>query len=302
VGAEGTTTETANLTAALATLTGVRHYWYVGTCSDATGYAAWEAHVTTKSYARPGLRCQAIVAFAGTQALAQTRAVAQNYERLTLVHQTGCDVHPAFLAGGICGELAMGYDADPSANLNGLQLNWLPPAPLASEWPDDDDINSALCDGVTIIRSTESGAYMVKHVTTRSKDSTGTYADRRAWSGHKIKGADSFCDTIIARHAAQFQGYKLKDDKRDSAGKIDSNQYIPAKTTTPSLLKKWAIGVVREYGESGLNVLQNENATIASMRFQRDPNNVNRVEAAINIEIIDHHDQSTFRVDEVSAG
>jgi len=302
-GADGTTTEVANFTAALATMTGVRRYWLGSSLPATLGHTALKAHLAAISTPRPGFRSQGVVCYTGTQAAAETAAVAQNYERITLVHQTGTNHDAAHLVGSIIGTLQKAYEADATANLNGIALPGIDAAYAVADWPDGDDRNDALTDGVTCIGSNEGGAYLVKHVTTRSKTTAGgTVPDLRAWAGHKVSGADHFADTVLVRHQQAFAGYKLIDDQLDANGAVNPNQALPRKTTTPFWVKRWVAGIYDEYGPSGLNHLQNIEASKEALRVVRDPNRPQRTEAALKIEVIDLYDQATFRIDEVSAG
>jgi phage tail sheath gpL-like len=302
-GADGTTTEAANLLAALATMTGVRRYWIASTLIDSTSHGHLQTHLTTVSAPRPGFRSQGVVCSCGTQANAETAAVARNYERLTLVHQTGTNHDAAHLVGIAVGTLCKAYEADATANLNGIPLPGIDAAYDTADWPDGEDRNDALTDGVTLIGSNEGGAYLVKHVTTRSKTAAGgTVPDYRAWSGHKISGADHFADTVLLRHQQAFNGFKLIADPTDSKGAFNPNATMPRKTTCPSWVKRWLYGIFDEYGPDGLNHLSDITAAKTALRVVRDPNKLSRTESAIKINVIELYDQATFRIDEVSAG
>jgi phage tail sheath gpL-like len=303
-GAEGSTTEAANLTTALATLNAVRRYYVAITAQDQSGTAlgALKTHITSKSSPNPGLRSVGIGAHQATQALAETRAVTLNEPRVWLLHQTGSDHDPAELVGFYVGLVSQKLSADFTANLNGARLDGINAANAVSDWPDDDDKNDAITDGVTLIASDNSGSYVVKPITTKSKDSTGAVADRRAAGIHKVSGADSFCDQLLATYRARFGGYKLTDDQTDANGNLNPNQRIPRNTVTPSTFKPWILDLYDQWGPNDQAHLQNIEESKSAIRIVRDPSNSERLEVALNIQVVDHLSQATFRVDEVSAG
>ena len=303
-GAEGSTTEAANLATALATLNAVRKYYILITAQDQAGTAIGNAksHVVDKSAPNPGLRSVVIGAHQATQSLAETRAVALNEPRVWLLHQTGSDHDPAELVGYYGGIVSRAQSTDFTANLTGARLDGINAASSVSGWPDRDDMNDAITDGVTLIGSDDRGAFVVKAITTKSKDPTGAVADRRAAGIHKVSGADAFCDQILTTYVQRFGAYKLTADQTDSSGNINANQKIPEKTITPSTFRPWILDIYDAWGPRGNNTLQRIDESKESVRVVLDPNNAERLEVGLNIHVVDILSQTTFRVDEVSAG
>jgi phage tail sheath gpL-like len=306
-GVEGTTTEAASLATALAAIDGARYYYVICGCGIVPGTdTAWDnlkTHIVNKSYPNPGLRSDAIVGYPGPLSEAQTLAIAQNYERFQIVAQEGSDHTCMDLAAeiGALRHLEEAAGSDFTVNLNGRALT-LNPAFAVADWPTASEQSDAIGDGVTVVASNDVTSYLVKSTTTRSKDATGTTNDWRSLGKHKVSGADAVCDDVVQWHRQSFQGFKLTADRTDSSGNIDYNQKLPPNTTTPYNYKKALINRLRRWGEDGLGHLQDIDATVDGLRVVLDDNLPNRIEVSMQLHVVDHLDQATHRVDEVSSG
>ena len=155
-GAEGTTTEAANVTTALTTIDNVRKYYIVSSANDATSLTLFKNHTVTKSEPKRGLRSRVISAYTGSLATAQTLSITQNYERSQIVWQPNSEHDCAELAGAFAAILQKREQTSFSHNFNGESLTGhILPAFSAADWPDGDDLEDAIIDGITSIASTD---------------------------------------------------------------------------------------------------------------------------------------------------
>jgi len=301
-GADGATTEAANQLAALAIIDAARYYWIGCSVVHATEIGQLETHVANKSEPRPGLRSCGVVGYNHTLAGCQTLATGTNSERIRYVFQPASEHDPAELVGNFLAVLQKRYEADPTANLDGYRgSDWnILPAYAQSNWPDTDDQNDAINDGISIIASDQSGSYLVMDCTSRSKNAAGTVDDFRATEGHRVYGADLVVDRMLQRYALQFGNKKLKSDELLADGTINANQKIPANTVTPSTFKPWIKQELRRAGDDA--ILQEVAASQESLRVERDVANGGRLACGMDLHVIDLLHQATFRFAEVSTG
>jgi phage tail sheath gpL-like len=300
-GADGSTTELANFTAALVTLEGVRDY-YMGQSIGTPGGSAFAAHIALKSEPVSGLRSVGVVAFTGTLANAATAAIARNYERIQLVWQANSEHDYAELVGYVLAVRAKRESTDSAFSFDGYrQTDWLvKPTKAVADWPDLTDQNDAINDGITCIASDNAGSYVVMSVNTRSKNSGGTIDDFRATETHRVSVSDELVDELLATYAATYGSTKLRSDELLPNGQPNPNQRLPRGVVTPSTFKPWIRDLIAEYYNGGK--LQNLDAMLGSVEVVRSVDNSGRLECGFDINVIDHLHQATFRVAETSAG
>jgi phage tail sheath gpL-like len=301
-GADGSTTEAAQLATALGSLEAIRKYYIVTSTWATAGLAALALHVSNKSEPNPGLRSFGICGYTGTLAGAQTLANARNYERLALVHQAGSEHDPAELAGNVAAIVQKHQARDSAANLDSYrQQDWLIKPPFsAADYPDGDDLNDAINDGITAIGADDNGSYLTMWLTTRSKNAAGTVDDFRATEAHRVSVADEFVDEMLATYAIRYSNAKLRSDQTLADGSVDPNQRIPGGVVTAETLKPFIKQQLNIFEDTAR--IQNAEASKESLRTVRDPSNSGRVEAGLELHAIDHLHQLTARVAEVSTG
>ena len=301
-GADGTTTEAANTATALATLEATRKYYIVSSAYDATTLGHFKTHIVNKSEPRRGLRSVAIAAHPGTLAAATTVATGLNYERVQLVWFEKPDSDCAEIAGLIAGVRQKAESRDATTNAT-VQDGANPIAGLIAnafsnaDWPTDTDLNDAINDGLSPIKSSDTGPQWVMSTNTRSKNSAGTQDDFRATETHRVSGADLQVDEVLADWALNMAGKKLEDDELLPDGKPNPNQKLRAGVVRPSTYKPSLVRQLQDFYDKGH--LQNLQATKDSVRVVK---NGSRLECGYNLHIIDHALQATFRVAEVSTG
>lgn len=302
-GADGATTETANLTAALNTITNTRFYYNGFSVWSSAAIAPIKTHIATKSEANPGLRCRAFTAYTGTLTALQTMAIACNQERRHFVHQENSEWDTAEL---VANAIAIHQKAerDRGGFVHDLyrDADWFCPGVYdAADRPTSTEINDSVTDGIIQIASDEIGSYMVMSVNSRSKDSTGAIDDFRATETHRVSFMDDFADTLLIRDAIQYgTGFKLQQDLKKPDGSIDYNQNVPTRTLTPSRYKPFVAKVIQEFADDG--VLQNAPAWLDSLDTFIDNNNVSRLGARASGRTADIRHQQTFELAETTPG
>jgi phage tail sheath gpL-like len=301
-GVEGSTTEAANTLTALNTIVASRKYYLVSSALDATTLGHFKTHIATKAEPRQGKRTVAIAAYTGSLANCQTLATGRNYERLAIAWQYNSEHDAAEIAGNVAAVRSKREQTDSAYNFAGYgEADWLIlPAFAESDWPDGDDQNDAINDGITCIASNEGRSYIVMSVDTRSKNPAGTVDDFRACETHRISVCDEFVDERINATELNFRGKKLMDDERLQNGAINTNQRIIPGVIRPSYLRKPIYQQLDEYEAAGK--LQNIAASKEALRIVKSKANASRVECALNLHVIDHAHQFTYRVSEVSSG
>ncbi len=301
-GVEGSTTEAATTLTALNAFANVRKYYLVSSANDATTLGNFKTHLSTKAEPKQGSRSVCIAAYTGSLATAQTLAIAKNYERLQLVWQRNSDHDCAELAGNMAA-IRQKYEAvDSTFNFAGYSgSDWnIKEAFAVSDWLSGDDQNDAINDGITPVASKSGGSYVVMSVDTRSKNSAGTIDDFRACESHRISGADEFVDELLVGTALNFQGKKLKNDEFLADGSVNTNQRIVRGVLTPSQMKPAIFKQLDDYEQAGK--LQETQKSKDGLRVLKSPANASRVECGLDLHVIDHAHQFTYRVAEVSTG
>lgn len=297
-GAEGTTTEAANLATALTVIDAVRKYYIVTSANDATSFSNIKSHVTLKSEPKQGLRSIAIGAYTGSLGTGQTLSTTLNYERIDIALAPFVQNDSAEVAGFVAAIRQKEEARDVSFNFNSYKADLTPPVDSVN-WLDANDIEDAIIDGLTPISSADDGCRIVHSVTTRSKDATGVFDDSRASRTLKVSVADAFTDDLLVRYALNFQGKKFKDDERLADGSVNTNQKVIPNVVRPSQISQVISGTVDDYEDEHL---QEVTAIKESISVERHDGNKGRAAASLDLHVIDWLDQITTRVAEVSEG
>lgn len=301
-GAEGTTTEAANTLTALNAIVAVKKYYLVSSAIDATTLGHFKTHVSTKAEPRQGIFSVSISAYMGTLANVTTLATGLNFHAHQVVWQPNSEHDAAELAGNMAAIRQKREQTDSAFNFAGYsEADWLIlPAYSSADWPDADDINDAINDGITAISSRDGGSSVVMSVNTRSKNSAGTVDDFRACETHRVSVAHEFVEEMVVNTKLNSIGKKLLDDERLANGNVNPNQRVIPGVIRPSYLRKPVFQQLDDYEAAGK--LQNIAASKASLRAIKSPANASRVESSLDLHTIDHCHQVTVRVAEVSPG
>ncbi len=302
-GSDGATTELANLTAALNTITNTRFYYMGFSVWSTTAIAPIKTHISNKSEANPGLRSRAFTAYTGTLSALQAIAIACNHERRHFVHQENSEWDTADLVGNA---VAVHQKAEAARGtfLHDIyrDADWMCPAAYdQNDWPTSNEINDSCTDGIIQVASDQIGSFMVMSVNSRSKDSTGAVDDFRATETHRVSFMDDLCDTILLRDAQKYgTGFKQMPDQKKPDGSLKVNQRVPPRTLTPSLYKPFAAQILEEYTNDG--VLQGLDEWLATLNTFIDPNNVSRMQCSAAGRTIDIRHQTAWQLSETTPG
>lgn len=301
-GAEGATTETANLTSALAGIAATRFYYMGFSVWTSAAIAPIKTHVVNKSEPNPGMRCRAWTGYTGTQSALTTIANAANYERRHFVLQENSEHDPSELVANTIAihrkreSIRGGFVED-----NYRAPDWLiKPVYADSDIPTGTEVNDACVDGISIVGSDGTGSFLVMSLNSRSKNSAGTVDEFKATESHRVSVMDDFADTWQARHSATYAGFKLKPDRMLPNGTVDVNQQIAPRTVTPSRYAPWFLKLIDEFDEAGC--WQDADALKAAVRVNIDPLNKGRLELGDSGETFNILHQASLRIAETSPG
>lgn len=307
-GADGTTTEVANMTSALTGALGSRYYYVVFPNSVAASLAAMNSHLTAKALPKAGMLQVAITGYTGTLATGITLATGANYERLAIGWQPNSEHDNAEIAGYLAALRVAGENVSYSYNFDlfGTTRDTIAPlgimsAAAMSDWPTKDDLNDAINGGLTPLMSTPTGAQLVMSVNTRSKGVGGTVDDFRATETHRVSVCDAVADTMIARIWAKFGGQKIRPDQFLTNGKPNPNQVLPRGVTTPSRMVATMYQVLDEFEAAG-DLQEVDTITKPGLQNIKSPTNNGRTEAQFDLRTQDLFHQATMYINEVSPG
>lgn len=299
-GADGSTTEAANLATALAAVAMTRKYYIGVSVTDATAIGNLKTHISTKSEPKRGLRSVGIASTPVALATAITLATGRNYERVSIAWNYKGESSPDETVGAICALVQKAQALDSSANLNDLPLNdILLPIYLDSDRPNEDDLNDALNGGLAPLATTDAGLRMVMFTTTRSKNAAGTVNDRRALIQKRVSVCDEFMDEELVEFALNFAGKKLKDNsvKEKETGALVERR--APNVITPIDFKAHIAKRMRDFDAAGK--LENVDSSIAGLRCVMETTS-GRLGVSFDLDVIEDLSQVTYRVAEVSTG
>lgn len=300
-GAEGSTTEAANLATALANIVSTRKYYVVTSAVDATSIGNLQTHVLAKSAPRYGLRSVGIAAYTHTLAAGITIATGRNNARTRIAWAKNSESDAAEIAANYAAVLQKREAVDSAYNFNGYgpgMGDWfVKPAYLSTDWPTADDQNDAINGGLTPIAYNDTGSYIVMSCSTQSKNSAGTVNDFRATESKQVSVCDEFVDEELLDWALNDAAKKFRDDERLSDGSVNPNQRLQRGVLTPSQREGRTKKRMDDFYAAGK--LQDVKASKDSIRAVK---NGSRLEMGFDLHVIDWANQLTERVAEVSTG
>jgi len=296
-GVDGTTTEATNFQTALAVLDAVRKYYIVTSLTDATSLGHLKTHIVNKSLPKVGLRSVGIAANRQAGSAAATIATGRNYERLAIAWMENSEHDPCELAAVAAAIIQKEEAVHPAPNFDFYPLNDIVlPHYADADIPTADEQNDAINDGLMPFTTTGVSTYVVMATTTRSKDATGALDDPRSLERHRVSVADDFMDEELVEVGLNFRGKRLADDERLADGKINPNQVERPNLLRPSSFRPH---IVKRMNEKDGITLQNVQASKDSLLVIKTGG---RLEVGFDLNAIDLHHQTSFRVAEVSAG
>lgn len=308
-GADGTTTEAAQLEAALAAnANAVGKYYVVYDLAVAANLTAAKAWIGTEAEPLTGHRAVLISAFIGSKANAITLANGLNYERAAIGAGASVVEHPSEIAGWMAAIYQKREASDPCFNFDDYSGSdmLLTPAALSTEWWSESDINDLINGGLVPFRAKTGKVQHVFATTTRTLDATGTYADYHTYERHRVSGPDAYLDGLQADLNAarvggsETGGAKIKDHPTLASGLPDPNAKIGRGVVTAFTLRGVVTNALDRFIAS--NTLQRESDTLDSLTIVRSTTNPGRILISHSIYTIDLLHQLAARAAESTAG
>jgi phage tail sheath gpL-like len=300
-GADGAVTELSLYQAALTAMSAVPDYYVANPVGLTTFLSEGGAFVTNRSLPGTGLRSRYFGAFTGSLSACATLAIARNSELVQIAHQRNADQSPDEILAWYVASYQKEESTQTRFNFDGYSANgFISPARNFSDWLNFDDLGDAVNDGIASIQSTETGAYLVMGITTRSKDSTGLLDDFRATESHRIRIMHEVADVLWLNERLTFTNFAQRPDVLLPDGTVDpaSLRDIQGRTTTPFLFKSW---VKQQFEPFFDERLQGKADWFDSMQSRIDPTNNGRMQVSASGRTIDLHHQTTFRLAETTS-
>lgn len=245
-GADGTTTEAAQLETALAANANARgKYYVVYDFADSASLAVLETWLAGEVVPLVGHQVVGISAHCGAKADAITVATTRNYERLAVGACRSTKNDPVEVAANMAAIYQKREATKPCYNFDDYSASdWLiEPAEDSTEWFSDSDLNDLINGGCVPIRAKTGGTQHVFATTTRVLDSTGTYADYRAFERHRVSGVDAATEQLALRLNSvrvgdpSVGGSMIIDHPRLANGEYDPNAKVGRGVVTPFTLE-----------------------------------------------------------------
>lgn len=267
----GTTADSiANVITAIASQ---RYNRIVVASNDGTNMGRLVTHLDALAGVTVGLRQQGIAAVIGTLAASITIATGQNAARLQVGWhyaskipgpEVAATLAAARLAGdGSVGGILVGESADPSANLDGVQLATVLAQTAALDQPTATEVESALNNGLAPL--VPSGARpgfcaLARSVTSRSlANGVPNFA---VIDTEFVTVCDYVADDLQSSLATSYQGFKLGADS------ANGNPPLSPRVTTPSLVRAYILD--RLAGYEARSILRDVTANVSLLVVEAD--------------------------------
>lgn len=257
---------------------------------DTTNVDALMTAVNAQALITSQIRQQVVCASVDTAANATTFATGRNQSRLQVAWHYGSRVSPGEVAAVVAaarlaGDAAVndvnpipGEASDPAANLNGLQLAWIPVQPFVSMRPTPTQIETGLNNGFAALVPSSRSAYtaLVSSITSRSL-AAGVQNYAVYFTGY-VTVCDYVANDLQSFLASTYAGYKLGTDSSDG-----TPPRAP-RVVTPSLMK--AAIYNRLLGYEADAILRDVEANYALLAVQADAGTPGRVIVDIPAEVM----------------
>ena len=255
--AGGTTQD--SFAAALSAISAVRYNRIVGACTDATNIGRISTHISSQSSITSQKREQGVVATLASSGTATTLATGVNAARMQVCWHYNSLVPACMVAAQVCaarvnGDALTGVaaplpgeNADPDANLSGVQLISIPMQNNVDDQPTATEVEAALNNGLTVI-----GASVARPgygVLTRSITSLSLINGLQNYAVLDT-GYVTVCDYVAdgeqAALAIRYAGFKL--------GSNDANGEPPKAplVTTPQQIRASVLLDLKTYESQGI--------------------------------------------------
>lgn len=234
-------TGSADITSALAALTGKRYEEIAVLLDDATAGASGKAHVNSQSDGEHMHGCFAHQAVNNTLSTATTMATTLNGDRNQIAAINGSESWSVAIAAELAAVMASEEDA--TRPLNTLKLPGILPPPVEKRWSRT-ETDSLLANGVTplvVFPGEEVG--IMRAVTTGVTNSAGDHdystLDITIW-----RGLDDIRDNLALMFNTHYPRAKWADE--------DPDGLLPVDVATPSKVGQDILDVLRDGEERGI--------------------------------------------------
>ena len=241
--------------------------------NDATNMLRLVTHLDSLAGVTVGLRQQGIAAVISTLGNATTLATALNASRLQVGWhyaskipgpEVAATLAAARLAGdGSVGGILVGESADPSANLDGVQLATVLAQTAALDQPTATEVESALNNGLApLVPSNARPGFcaLARSVTSRSlSNGVPNYA---VIDTEFVTVCDYVADDLQSSLATSYQGFKLGADS------ANGNPPLSPRVTTPSLVRAYILD--RLAGYEARSILRDVTANVSLLVVEAD--------------------------------
>lgn len=284
----GTTAD--SLTAVLTAIASTRYDRIVLAQVDTTNVDAALTQVNAQAAITTQIRQQVEFASVDTAANATTFATGRNQARGQIPWHYGSRVSPGEVAAVVAaarlgGDSAVvsvdpirGEASDPAANLDGMELAWIPVQPFVSMRPTPTQIDVGLSNGFVPLVPSSRSAYVALSRSITSRSLAAGVQNYSVIDTQYVTVCDYVADDLRAFLAATYRGYKLGVDAADGTP--------PRATlvTTPSLMKATIYNRLLGYEAAG--ILRDVEANYPLLAVQADAGTPGRVIVDIPAEVL----------------
>lgn len=286
-------------TTALSTILSKKFYYIVSAAEDATQFGALSSQVNTQAAPTTGIRQRCFAGSVDTLANATTVATGINSARAEVVWSEKAPWTPAELAANQAAIVAL-YETSPNPRTNFAGFGndaettnyWkVPKSRTDSAHPTRTSIKSALNNGLSPIGVNPTGTtYLVNRITSRSL--SGSTADYRIRSSHKVTICDFFGDDLQAKLTLQNAGKRIANDPPRGARSPGPD------VVTPSVCRIQVFALLNDYDQNDL--LQNIDQIKEGTVIQREVTPSTRMGIRVPLQCVENLEQLAVDVQQVS--
>lgn len=254
----GGTTQDSFATA-LSAIASTRYNRIVGACTDATNIGRISTHIASQSSVTTQKREQGICATLDTLGNATTLATGVNAARMQIAWHYNSLVPACMVAAQVCAARVNGdsltgvaaplpgENADPDANLSGVQLATIPMQNNIDDQPTSTEVESALNNGLTVLgASTARPGYAVLVLSITTLSLVNALQNYSVLLTGYVTVCDYVADGEQAALAVRYAGFKL--------GSNDANGEPPKAplVTTPQQIRASVLLDLKGYESQGI--------------------------------------------------
>ena len=267
----GTTAD--SLAGVITAIASQRYNRIVVASNDATNLTRLVTHLDSLAGVTVGLRQQGVAAVIGTLAASITIASTENASRLQVGWhyaskipgpEVAATLAAARLAGdGSVGGILVGESADPSANLDGVQLATVLAQTAALDQPTATEVESALNNGLApLVPSNARPGFCALARSVTSRSLANGVPNFAVIDTEFVTVCDYVADDLQSSLATSYQGFKLGADS------ANGNPPLSPRVTTPSLVRAYILD--RLAGSEARSILRDVTANVSLLVVEAD--------------------------------